>query len=76
MLPKPLQEQPSVPLSLLEKCSVPVEDMVDRSFYEVFKNGDRKWLVAYADVAGTGVLRLRADGVKTLGIAVSTPFFI
>lgn len=33
---------------------VPVEDMVNHSFYEVFKNGDRKWLVAYADVALNG----------------------
>ena len=33
---------------------VPVEDMVNHSFYEVFKNGDRKWIVAYADVALNG----------------------
>lgn len=30
---------------------IPIEKMLNRSFYEVFKNGDRKWLVAYADVA-------------------------
>ena len=30
---------------------IPVEEMLNRSFYEVFKNGDKKWLVAYADVA-------------------------
>ena len=33
---------------------IPMEEMVDHSFYEVFKNGDRKWLVAYADVALNG----------------------
>ena len=33
---------------------VPVEDMVNHSFYEVFKNGDRKWLAAYADVTLNG----------------------
>ena len=33
---------------------VPVEEMLDRSFYEVFRNGDKKWLVAYADVALNG----------------------
>lgn len=91
---------PSIPLTLLEKCSVlddmsvaycvielvfdenghgidfifrycnkqmeeiegvPVEDMVDHSFYEVFKNGDKKWLVAYADVALNGVQRTLHD---------------
>ena len=100
LLPKPLQEQPPIPLRLLEKCSVlddmpmafcvielvfdedghgidfifrycnkqmevvegvPIEDMVDHSFYEVFKNGDRKWLVAYADVALNGVQRTLHD---------------
>lgn len=33
---------------------VAVEDMLDRSFYEVFPDGDRKWLVSYADVALNG----------------------
>ena len=33
---------------------VPVEKMLDRSFYEVFPNGDKKWLVSYADVALNG----------------------
>ena len=86
-------EEPAVPLTFLEKCTIlddmpvaycvielvfdeeghgidfifrycnqqmavvegiPVEEMVDHSFYEVFKNGDRKWLVAYADVALNG----------------------
>lgn len=40
---------------------VPVEDMVNHSFYEVFKNGDRKWLVNYADVALNGVQRTMHD---------------
>ena len=30
---------------------VPIEEMLNRSFYKVFPNGDKKWLVAYADVA-------------------------
>lgn len=38
-----------------------VEDMVNHSFYEVFENGDRKWLVAYADVALNGVTRILKD---------------
>lgn len=33
---------------------IPVEDMINRSFYEVFKNGDKKWLITYADVALNG----------------------
>ena len=40
---------------------VPVEDMVDHSFYEVFKNGDRKWIVPYADVALNGGQRTLHD---------------
>ncbi len=40
---------------------VPIEDMVNHSFYEVFKNGDRKWLVSYADVALNGVTRTLHD---------------
>lgn len=31
------------------------------SFYEVFQNGDRKWLIAYADVALNGVQRTLHD---------------
>lgn len=34
-----------------------IDEMLNRSFYEVFENGDRKWLVAYADVALNGVKR-------------------
>ena len=95
-----LQEQPPIPLTLLEKCSllddmpmayciielvfdeyghgidfifrycnkymavvkgVPVEDMINHFFYEVFQNGDRKWLIAYADVALNGVQRTLHD---------------
>ena len=40
---------------------IPVEEMLNRSFYEVFKNGDRKWLIAYADVALNGVQRTLHD---------------
>lgn len=40
---------------------IPVEDMVNHSFYEVFKNGDRKWLVAYADVALNGAVHTLHD---------------
>ena len=27
---------------------IPVSEMLNRSFYEVFENGDKKWLVACA----------------------------
>ena len=40
---------------------VPVEEMLNRSFYEVFRNGDKKWLVAYADVALNGRKRILHD---------------
>ena len=29
---------------------IPVSEMLNRSFYEVFENGDKKWLVTYADI--------------------------
>ena len=38
-----------------------IEEMLNHSFYEVFKNGDRKWLVTYADVALNGVQRVLHD---------------
>lgn len=31
-----------------------IHEMLDKSFYEVFENGDKKWLVTYADVALNG----------------------
>lgn len=40
---------------------IPVEEMLNRSFYEVFKNGDRKWLVSYSDVALNGSKRTLYD---------------
>lgn len=40
---------------------VPIDEMINRSFYEVFANGDKKWLVAYADVALNGNKRTLTD---------------
>ena len=37
---------------------LPVEDMINRSFYEVFRNGDPKWLLTYGDVALNKVTRV------------------
>lgn len=31
-----------------------LDEMINKSFYEVFENGDKKWLVTYADVALNG----------------------
>ena len=33
---------------------IPVSEMLNNSFYEVFENGDKKWLVTYAAVALNG----------------------
>ena len=46
---------------------VPVADMSNHSFYEVFKNGDKKWLIAYADVALNGVQRTLHDYSPEIG---------
>ena len=40
---------------------VPVSEMLNRSFYEVFENGDKKWLVTYADVALNGNKHILQD---------------
>ena len=40
---------------------IPVSEMINRSFYEVFENGDKKWLVTYADVALNGNKRILTD---------------
>ena len=46
---------------------VPVEKMLNRSFYEVFRNGDKKWLVTYADVALNGTKHLIHDYSPEIG---------
>ena len=37
------------------------EQLLNESFYNIFRNGDRKWLVAYADVALNGGSRIFRD---------------
>lgn len=46
-------------MAVLERT--PVENMINRSFYEVFENGDKKWLAAYTDVALNGATRILHD---------------
>lgn len=46
---------------------VPVEEMLNRSFYEVFRNGDRKWLVSYTDVALNGTKHTLRDFSPEIG---------
>ena len=40
---------------------IPVSEMLNRSFYEVFENGDKKQLVTYADVALNGNKHILQD---------------
>ena len=40
---------------------ITVSEMLNRSFYEVFENGDKKWLVTYADVALNGNKHILQD---------------
>ncbi len=46
---------------------MPLAQMLGRSFYEVFPDGDRKWLVSYADVALNGTCHTLHDYSSTLG---------
>lgn len=40
---------------------IPLKNMINCSFYEVFKNGDKKWLISYADVALNGTKHTLRD---------------
>ena len=46
---------------------IPVSEMLNNSFYEVFKNGDKKWLVTYADVALNGTKVILNDYSPEIG---------
>ena len=46
---------------------IPVSEMLNNSFYEVFKNGDKKWLVTYADVALNGTKIILHDYSPEIG---------
>ena len=50
---------------------IPVSEMLNNSFYEVFKNGDKKWLVIYADVALNGTKVILHDYSPEIGKALS-----
>ena len=41
-------------IAVRDVAGIPISEMINRSFYEVFENGDKKWLVTYADVALNG----------------------
>lgn len=43
---------------LCKLIQLPLEAILNKSFYEVFKNGDKKWLITYADVAMNGTSRI------------------
>ena len=46
---------------------IPVSEMLNHSFYEVFENGDKKWLVTYADVALNGTKVILHDYSPEIG---------
>ena len=46
---------------------IPVSEMLNNSFYEVFENGDKKWLVTYADVALNGTKVILHDYSPDIG---------
>ena len=46
---------------------IPVSEMLNNSFYEVFENGDKKWLVTYADVALNGKKVILHDYSQEIG---------
>lgn len=45
----------------------PISEMINKSFYEIFKDGDQKWLVIYADVAVNGVTKVIEDYSPEIG---------
>ena len=46
---------------------ISVSEMLNNSFYEVFENGDKKWLVTYADVALNGTKVILHDYSPEIG---------
>ena len=46
---------------------IPISEMLNNSFYEVFKNEDKKWLVTYADVALNGTKVILHDYSPEIG---------
>ena len=46
---------------------IPVSEMLNHSFYKVFENGDKKWLVTYADVALNGTKVILHDYSPEIG---------
>ena len=46
---------------------IPVSEMLNHSFYEVFENGDKKWLVTYADVTLNGTKVILHDYSPEIG---------
>ena len=46
---------------------IPISEMLNHSFYEVFENGDKKWLVTYADVALNGTKVILHDYSPEIG---------
>ena len=46
---------------------IPVSEMLNNSFYKLFENGDRKWLVTYADVALNGTKVILHDYSPEIG---------
>ena len=46
---------------------IPISEMLNNSFYEVFENGDKKWLVTYADVALNGTKVILHDYSPEIG---------
>lgn len=59
-----LSSATATPMAVVE--GVPVENMVNRSFYEVFPDGDRKWLVSCADTALNGSCHTLRDYSREL----------
>lgn len=52
-------------MALLE--GVPISEMLNRSFYEVFPNGDKKWIIPYAEVALNGKPQIIRDYSPEIG---------
>ncbi len=55
-------------MGVLEKR--PFDEMINKSFYENFTNGDEKWLGIYADVAINGVTQVVEDYSPKVGAKV------
>ena len=48
---------------------IPVAQMINKSFYEVFPHRDKKWIIPYADKIDDEVVKAKAEAAEEMAVA-------